>query len=254
MNGRVLVVDDEEDFRLLVRLTLDSRSDLEMVGEADGARAALSQAAGLDPDLVLVDAGLGGAGPLALAAALRTAAPGVLVVLASSRPGNEPPGAPGRALPVVSKGMAPDELAERLALLLAEAETAPPVDTAVGSFPATPASAGAARRLVRDTLAEWAVRDDLVETAVLLTSEVVTNAVLHARSEVNVFLSRLADRVRVAVQDNDAGPIRRRRVKLEDQSGRGTELVETLSDGWGVERQGTAKQVWFELRTDGEAP
>ncbi|HET6794710.1 MAG TPA: response regulator [Acidimicrobiales bacterium] len=254
MSGGVLVVDDSEDFRLLVRMTLAGRDGLEVVGEAGDAASALRQAAGLSPGLVLLDARLPGASPLGLAAELRSAAPGALVVLAVGRPGSAPHGTPDRNLPVVSKGMAPDDLAGRLAALLAEAVTSPPIDTAAGSFPATTASAGAARRMVRDALTGWEAGEDVVETAILLTSEVVTNAVLHARSEVDLCLTRLADRVRVAVQDGDTGPIRRRRVRPEDQSGRGTDLVEALSDGWGVERNGSSKRVWFELRTDGGRP
>ena len=103
--------------------------------------------------------------------------------------------------------------------------------------------------MVRTTLEGWGTDDDLLETAVLLTSEVVTNAVQHARSAVELCLSRAEDRIRIAVVDSGSGLIRRRRVEAEDQSGRGTELVETLSDGWGMEREGGAKQVWFELRT-----
>ena len=253
MTGSVLVVDDEQDFRLLVRLTLDGRNGLDVVGEAADAESALRQAAALTPHLILLDAGLPGPGALALAAGLRSVAPGSLVVLSSSRPGTEPQGSPDRALPVVSKGLPPDELAQRLGTLLADAVASPVVATAAESYPATAASAGAARRLVRSTLTEWGTGEDQVETAVLLISEVVTNAVMHARSEVDVLLSRQADRVRIAVQDHDSGVIRRRRAKLEDQSGRGTDLVETLSDGWGIQRHGSAKQVWFELRTDGGA-
>ena len=253
MTRRVLLVDDDADFRLLVRLSLQGRGGLSVVGEAGDAAACLRDAAGAAPDLVLLDAGLPGPGPLALAAEIRAAAPGALVVLASARPGTEPQGAPGRALPVVSKGLAPDVLAGRLADLLEDALGRPTVDTVGGSYPAATASAGEARQLVRRTLTGWALGDDLIETAVLLTSEAVTNAVLHARSDVDLSVSRLADRVRISVQDRDTGPIRRRRVRLEDQSGRGTELIEALSDGWGTERQGSAKCVWFELRTDGGA-
>jgi two-component sensor histidine kinase len=101
-----------------------------------------------------------------------------------------------------------------------------------------------ARSFVGGTLDRWG-RRDLVEVAVLLTSELVTNAVVHARTELVVTVSRDGDRARVAVHDEESIPPHRREAGLD--GGRGLALVEALAGSWGTFSQGEGKAVWFEL-------
>jgi DNA-binding NarL/FixJ family response regulator len=249
----VLIVDDDPDFRLLVSLALHDHDDLVVTGEAPDAPSALRLTEELHPEVVLLDIGLPGPGPLALADEIHMRAPAAAVVLASARPEAALLGPQDRALQVVSKGLAPSRLAEEV-MACAEAhddEPPPATETVTASFPALLPSAADARRLVSTTLTAWGVEEDVVDTAVLLTSEVVTNALIHGGSGIEMVVSRAAGRIRVTVSDSDTGLIRRRRVRPTDQSGRGTDLVEALSDGWGICRLGQAKQVWFELRADG---
>jgi len=114
------------------------------------------------------------------------------------------------------------------------------------SLPAEPASAAVARRFVRDLLDAWGAAE-FEDAAVLLTSELVTNALLHARSapELNV---RLTDgRLRVGVSDRTpVAPVRKRYGK-EAATGRGLLLVETMASAWGTEPSDDGKEVWFEL-------
>ena len=113
---------------------------------------------------------------------------------------------------------------------------------------AHPTSVGAARRFVRDVLMSRRVPDGVVDTVELLTSEVVTNAIIHARSGPQLAVTVDGDVVRVAVRDlSPAVPIRRRG-RLDDVSGRGVVIVEELASAWGVEldRNGS-KRVWFEV-------
>ncbi|GAA3181286.1 SpoIIE family protein phosphatase [Streptomyces virens] len=117
-------------------------------------------------------------------------------------------------------------------------------------FPAAPKSAAEARRFVRDALGD--VAPDLVDTAQLLVSELVTNAVLHARTEVEVTARAEAGTVRVRVSD---GRPDRALVPYGSPpysgTGQGLPLVARLASRRGVETDGDGKSVWFELRPGG---
>lgn len=103
-----------------------------------------------------------------------------------------------------------------------------------------------ARRFVERALAEWDLTD-LTDLATLLTSELVTNAILHAHSAVELSLTLDADRVRVEVRDDGDGEPARRELVVEATSGRGLALVDMLATDWGVVGHGLGKSVWFEL-------
>ncbi|MFI8489742.1 SpoIIE family protein phosphatase [Streptomyces rubrogriseus] len=116
-----------------------------------------------------------------------------------------------------------------------------------------PASVAAARRFVRGAL-KGAARD-LVDTAQLLVSELVTNAVLHARTEVEVSVARLEGRVRVRVGDRRPGRgLVPQRCSPYAGTGQGLALVEQLASRFGADSGDGDKTVWFELWHDGPAP
>ena len=112
---------------------------------------------------------------------------------------------------------------------------------------AEPASARLARRFMRDFCTAADLGDDVCETAALLVSELVTNAVIHARSEMELGVQMRGDRIRVEVVDRSDEPVRRRGAEGDDQSGRGMDLVESLAAAWGIERLPGGKCVWFEV-------
>jgi anti-sigma regulatory factor (Ser/Thr protein kinase) len=113
---------------------------------------------------------------------------------------------------------------------------------------AVPASAGAARHFVRDLLVAWDC-DDPDEIAVLLTSEIVSNAVRHAADElgINVLVGLTDDVLRIEVHDGGPGEPRMQRPPDGAVSGRGLLLVDALARRWGADRNVTGKVVWFEL-------
>ena len=120
------------------------------------------------------------------------------------------------------------------------------------SFPAQPASVPTARRFVRTTLAELGL-STAWDAAELLVSEVVTNAVLHARTEFRVQVLRDGDLVRVSVHDRSPVVPRPRTFGTDSTTGRGMRLVATLAVAWGVERHAAGgKAVWFEVRATGD--
>ncbi|MFD7667137.1 SpoIIE family protein phosphatase [Streptomyces sp. NPDC059788] len=120
-------------------------------------------------------------------------------------------------------------------------------------FPPRPGSVAQARRFVRTTLADRA--PDLVETAELLVSELVTNAVLHARTEVEVWARAFDHKVHVRV--GDRRPCRRlvpRGPVPHAGPEQGLAVVEQLASRYGVDTGDDRKAVWFELWLDGRPP
>ena len=117
-------------------------------------------------------------------------------------------------------------------------------------FPADRTAPSRARRFVADTLRGWDVPRAKIADAVLLVSELVTNALLHARSAPSVEVTRNDDHIRCVVLDDSPMVPRRRHYASDAVTGRGIALVETLATRWGSERNGPGKRVWFELDTN----
>jgi anti-sigma regulatory factor (Ser/Thr protein kinase) len=114
---------------------------------------------------------------------------------------------------------------------------------------AHPSSVGSARRFVRDVLMSRQVGDPVVETVTLLTSEVVTNALVHAGSGPELVVRLQRGAVRVEVHDEGPAVPVRRVIDLEAASGRDMAIVDELAHTWGVEHIPTGKRVWFEVST-----
>jgi serine phosphatase RsbU (regulator of sigma subunit)/anti-sigma regulatory factor (Ser/Thr protein kinase) len=109
-----------------------------------------------------------------------------------------------------------------------------------------PSSVAEARRVVAAFLAEQQLQA-VADTAVLLTSEVVTNAVLHARTAVGFRVAAVGDRLRVEVSDGSRARPVRREVRTDSRSGRGLLLLDRLAAAWDVRTTPDGKLVWFEL-------
>ncbi|MBW3579475.1 MAG: ATP-binding protein [Actinobacteria bacterium] len=113
-------------------------------------------------------------------------------------------------------------------------------------LPAQPTSARRARRFVGEILRSNGA-DGASDVCVLLTSELVTNAVLYARSPIVLRVALDASLVRVSVHDDSPTPPSPRSAAANDTSGRGLALVDVLASTWGVDLNGRGKEVWFEL-------
>jgi serine/threonine-protein kinase RsbW len=124
------------------------------------------------------------------------------------------------------------------------------------TLPVARQSPGLARQVARDALMSWQLTH-LTDTAILLISELVTNAVLHARTNglgLALQLEVHGTWLRIEVHDADLrGPEPRTSAGLEE-SGLGLVLVDSLADSWGVRETPDGKAVWAELdtRPDGE--
>jgi anti-sigma regulatory factor (Ser/Thr protein kinase)/anti-anti-sigma regulatory factor len=116
-----------------------------------------------------------------------------------------------------------------------------------------PTAAATARVFVRDLLGYWqlALADTtLVDRAVLLASELVTNAVVHARTELRLRVELRGELLHLAVRDGSPRLLRLVTIPdLEAEGGRGLWLVEQLARAWGVNRHPDGgKVVWCTLR------
>jgi anti-sigma regulatory factor (Ser/Thr protein kinase) len=116
-------------------------------------------------------------------------------------------------------------------------------------LPFHPSAAVGARIFVDEVCAAWAVPHDIAETAKLVATELVSNAVQHAHSPSRLTLTYTGAVLRVAVRDYCAcpAPIRPRPVPIEALRGRGLHLVAALATNWHVNRQPDGKTVWAHL-------
>jgi len=105
-----------------------------------------------------------------------------------------------------------------------------------------------ARRVVRDLL-ERGQRVDLADTACLLTTELVANAIVHAGAPVELVVDLDGARLAIEVIDASADPPRPVHADLLATGGRGLEMVAHLADAWGVTPVVPGKSVWFSLAT-----
>lgn len=115
------------------------------------------------------------------------------------------------------------------------------------TLPAAARSPSRARAFVGATLREWGLDDDA--DVLLAVSELVTNALLHARTPMTVRVTSEGDGVvLIAVTDGSVVPPRGRRFTVESGTGRGLRLLDSLSEEWGVETHGSGKTVWARMR------
>jgi anti-sigma regulatory factor (Ser/Thr protein kinase) len=115
-----------------------------------------------------------------------------------------------------------------------------------------PRSAGDARRFVRGLLLETG-RESWVDAAALAVSELVTNAVLHAHTEVELAVVTGPDHVRIEVRDDNPVLPAARSYDDHATTGRGLELVASVTASHGVESLGAAgKVVWCCIRDEVE--
>ncbi|MEU9481587.1 SpoIIE family protein phosphatase [Streptomyces sp. NPDC048191] len=105
-----------------------------------------------------------------------------------------------------------------------------------------------ARRFTRRTLRTWGVSQDTMEAALLVVSELVTNALVHTGGQVRLDLSLVNHRLRLAVADaSPRSPVKPTSIGWEATGGRGILLVEAVSAAWGTLPVSGGKQVWADL-------
>ena len=120
------------------------------------------------------------------------------------------------------------------------------------TLPRNPASVAAARRFIEGRAEAWSFSGPASEQLVLIGPELVTNAVLHARTELTLTLELRGDRVRISVKDRSKAPATLRHYRADALTGRGLGVVAALSDNWGISAASDGKVVWAELDANGD--
>lgn len=245
----VLIADDTPSYRRVLRILLEGDERFTVVGEAADGVEAIGQAAALRPDVVLLDVVMPRLHGLDALPRLRRAAPDTTVIVLSAA---DQADTADRAIALgavgyIDKTLPPEELLDSL---FAMAGTLAAVEEAVAEARSRLhpelRSAGSARRFVDSTLSSWSVGGprDVVK---LLVSELVTNAVVHARSEAEVVVQLTTTSIRVEVRDRSPELPVVRTPDPYDTSGRGMSLVDTFATAWGVRPLPTGKGIWFEV-------
>lgn len=121
-------------------------------------------------------------------------------------------------------------------------------------LPHAPSSVATVRRRLHADLCATGVHDDIADDASVVISELISNALRHARplptGDIRVSWSRDDDLIHLAVSDGGAmTEPRRARATLSSLGGRGLGIVEALADGWGVRHEEEGTTVWAILRS-----
>lgn len=118
-------------------------------------------------------------------------------------------------------------------------------------LPAAPTSGALAREALRDLCAAAHLSQDTCETALLLTTELVTNAIEHGGGPAVLDASIHDQAVRVAVDDASTVTPEPRLASEFEERGRGLFLVAALASRWGTVPRTGGKTVWFEMDLPG---
>ncbi|MEU6705648.1 SpoIIE family protein phosphatase [Streptomyces wuyuanensis] len=140
----------------------------------------------------------------------------------------------------------PDRPPDDVAFLVARPHALPAENVASWDLPFEPTAVARARELTRDRLTRWQL-EELAFQAELIVSELLTNAIRHARGPIALRLIRAQDRLICSVCDHSSTSPHLRRAKVVEEGGRGLFLVAQFALRWGTRYAGDGKTIWAEL-------
>ncbi|TWJ22720.1 serine phosphatase RsbU (regulator of sigma subunit) [Micromonospora endolithica] len=128
-----------------------------------------------------------------------------------------------------------------------------PSRSASMEVPAEPTAPSRVRHWMTGQLTDWRVPESVIGAAVLCTSELTTNALLHAGTAARVDIDLSPERLLVSVADSGTrGTVTRAQTDTLSSRGRGLGLIEELSDAWGTDPTVRGSTVWFEILVPAE--
>ncbi|MCX4385519.1 SpoIIE family protein phosphatase [Micromonospora peucetia] len=152
-----------------------------------------------------------------------------------------------RALCAVATAAVPGATEDDVAVLAVEHALRPSRSTSM-EVPAEPTAPSRVRHWMTAQLTEWQVPESIIGAAVLCTSELTTNALLHAGTAARVEIDLSPERLLVSVADSGTrGTVTRAQTDTLSSRGRGLGLIEELSDAWGTDPTLRGSTVWFEI-------
>ena len=143
-----------------------------------------------------------------------------------------------------------EELLNQVCCMHAAVVGVDPQRRSTRAFEASSEAPGAARRFLIEMLEGLGCANRFVD-AELVVSELVTNAVIHARTDLSVALTFSPAAIRIEVRDRNTTPPTPRSPSALATSGRGLPLMDALTSSWGVNRFGDGKVVWAQLARTG---
>ncbi|MFB9236818.1 SpoIIE family protein phosphatase [Plantactinospora siamensis] len=165
-----------------------------------------------------------------------------LATVVAGAPAGDP-----RTLCAVASTAVPGATEDDVAVLAVEHAISPSRSAAM-EVPAEPTAPGRVRHWMTDQLTEWQVPEQVIGAAVLCTSELTTNALLHAGTAARVEIDLTPERLLVSVADSgNRGRVVRAQTDALSSRGRGIGLIEQLSDAWGTDPTVRGSTVWFEM-------
>jgi anti-sigma regulatory factor (Ser/Thr protein kinase) len=169
-----------------------------------------------------------------------------LVLVAAASPSGDP-----RNLCALASSAIPEPTDDDVAVLAVEHAVATS-RSATMLVPAEPTGPSRVRQWMTRRLRDWAVPDHVIGAAILCTSELTTNALLHAGTPAQVHIDLSAERLLVSVADTGTrGSVAKARTDTLSSRGRGLGLIEELSDTWGTDPTVRGSTVWFEMLIPG---
>lgn len=143
--------------------------------------------------------------------------------------------------------LVPDGSDDDVALLVARVRPAPPRTSASLQLDHDLRELRRVRVFTTETLREWGFSERLLDDVLLITGELVTNAILHGRPPVELRLRRDPEHLRIEVDDGGAAIPRKLRPTATDDHGRGLQLTAAVAHRWGARPLRDGKSVWCEL-------
>lgn len=237
---RVLLVDDADDIRRVVRTALRYHGGFEVVGEAANGEEAVTLAESLRPDVVVLDLGLPDIAREEVLTRIRMSSPLTKVVVFSGIEASDRAWFEERVAGYVLKDAELDFLIEVIE------RSGAPADEASLELPRDLSSVAAARNFVAEALKSRGLTM-VVDDALIVVSELVTNAVTHAESGCVVRVGVSQSAVRISVVDSGRGTPDPKPFSGDQPHGRGLHIVGALTRAWGVTDVPGGKMVWAEL-------
>jgi anti-sigma regulatory factor (Ser/Thr protein kinase) len=145
------------------------------------------------------------------------------------------------------RGRLPEGLDDDVAVLVARVDVPEAAHRLRRVYESGDVAVGDARHRVAEHLRSVGLGEDVVDDAVLVTSELITNALLHAAPPLELRVTGDEQEVRIEVHDRTSYVPRKQRPTADDEHGRGLQIVAALADRWGTRPTDSGKAVWCVL-------